>query len=161
MRKMRKFLNILFLCTLALGLSSCEPDDGEDYYIYDTLLGGIWVGDLGFADAYNSPLESGLYFEGNGLGRDEQAYYNDPYGEVAFSLPFRWLGHPRQDSAAGLRLQLSFAGNLRRICCGRQTVRRIIRGRAHGWACHAGKAILRIWMSGHPENRQVRVLKHS
>ena len=37
MRKMRKFLNILFLCTLALGLSSCEPDDGEDYYIYDTL----------------------------------------------------------------------------------------------------------------------------
>ena len=158
MRKMRKFLNILFLCTLALGLSSCEPDDGEDYYIYDTLPGGIWVGDLGFADAYNSPLESGLYFEGNGLGRDEQAYYNDPYGEVAFSLPFR---HPRQDSAAGLRLQLSFAGNLRRICCGRQTVRRIIRGRAHGWACHAGKAILRIWMSGHPENRQVRVLKHS
>ena len=76
MRKMRKFLNILFLCTLALGLSSCEPDDGEDYYIYDTLLGGIWVGDLGFADAYNSPLESGLYFEGNGLGKDEQAYYN-------------------------------------------------------------------------------------
>lgn len=68
MRKMRKFLNILFLCTLALGLSSCEPDDGEDYYIYDTLPGGIWVGDLGFADAYNSPLESGLYFEGNGLG---------------------------------------------------------------------------------------------
>lgn len=51
MRKMRKFLNILFLCTLALGLSSCEPDDGEDYYIYDTLPGGIWVGDLGFADA--------------------------------------------------------------------------------------------------------------
>lgn len=95
MRKMRKFLNILFLCTLALGLSSCEPDDGEDYYIYDTLLGGIWVGDLGFADAYNSPLESGLYFEGNGLGRDEQAYYNDPYGEVAFSLPFRWDIHGR------------------------------------------------------------------
>lgn len=95
MSKMRKFLNILFLCTLAFGLSSCEPDDGEDYYIYDTLLGGIWVGDLGFADAYNSPLESGLYFEGNGLGRDEQAYYNDPYGEVAFSLPFRWDIHGR------------------------------------------------------------------
>lgn len=95
MRKMRKFLNILFLCTLALGLSSCEPDDGEDYYIYDTLPGGIWVGDLGFADAYNSPLESGLYFEGNGLGKDEQAYYNDPYGEVAFRLPFRWDIHGR------------------------------------------------------------------
>ena len=72
MRKMRKFLNILFLCTLAFGLSSCEPDDGEDYYIYDTLLGGIWVGDLGFADAYNYP-----------------------YGEVAFSLPFRWDIHGR------------------------------------------------------------------
>lgn len=92
---MRKFLNILFLCTLALGLSSCEPDDCEDYYIYDTLPGGIWVGDLGFADAYNSPLESGLYFEGNGLGKDEQAYYNDPYGEVAFRLPFRWDIHGR------------------------------------------------------------------
>lgn len=160
MRKMRKFLNILFLCTLALGLSSCEPDDGEDYYIYDTLLGGIWVGDLGFADAYNSPLESGLYFEGNGLGKDEQAYYNDPYGEVGIQTAFP-LGHPRQNSAAGLRLRLSFAGNLRRICCGRQIVRRIIRGRAHGWACHAAKAILRIWMSGDPENSKVRVLKHS
>lgn len=66
MRKMRKFLNILFLCTLALGLSSCEPDDGEDYYIYDTLPGGIWVGDLGFADAYNSPLESGSTLKATG-----------------------------------------------------------------------------------------------
>ena len=63
---MRKFLNILFLCTLALGLSSCEPDDGEDYYIYDTLPGGIWVGDLGFADAYNSPLESGSTLKATG-----------------------------------------------------------------------------------------------
>ena len=158
MRKMRKFLNILFLCTLAFGLSSCEPDDGEDYYIYDTLLGGIWVGDLGFADAYNSPLESGLYFEGNGLGRAGVLQRSVWRGGIQPAFP---LGHPRQDSAAGLRLRLSFAGNLRRICCGRQTVRRIIRGRAHGWACHAGKAILRIWMSGHPENRQVRVLKHS
>lgn len=66
MRKMRKFLNILFLCTLVLGLSSCEPDDGEDYYIYDTLLGGIWVGDLGFADAYNSPLEAGSTLKATG-----------------------------------------------------------------------------------------------
>lgn len=87
---MRKYLNLLFLCTLVLGLVSCEPDDGEDYYIYDTLIDGIWVGDLGFADKYDSALESGLEFEGNGYGRDEQVYYNDPYGEVAFSLPFRW-----------------------------------------------------------------------
>ena len=58
-------------------------------------MGGIWLGDLGFADNYNSALESGLYFEGNGLGRDEQAYYNDPYGEVMFSLPFRWDVHGR------------------------------------------------------------------
>lgn len=92
---MRKYLNILFLCTLVLGLSSCETDDGDDFYIYDTLVGGIWLGDLGFADNYNSALESGLYFEGNGLGRDEQAYYNDPYGEVMFSLPFRWDVHGR------------------------------------------------------------------
>ena len=149
---MRKFLVILF-CTLALGLVKCEPDDSEDYYIYDTLPGGIWVGDLGFADAYNSPLESGLYFEGNGLGKDEQAYYNDPYGEVAFRLPFRWDIHGRI-----LRLDYGYNYPLLEIYdvyVARQTVRRIIRGRAHGWACHAGKAILRIWMSEHPENRQV------
>lgn len=154
MRKMRKFLNILFLCTLALGLSSCEPDDGEDYYIYDTLLGGIWVGDLGFADAYNSPLESGLYFEGNGLGRDEQAYYNDPYGEVAFSLPFRWDIHGRI-----LRLDYGYNYPLLEIydvyVAGDRLSGVLYVERAHGWACHAGKAILRIWMSGHPENRQV------
>ena len=78
---MRKYLNILFLCTLVLGLSSCETDDGDDFYIYDTLVGGIWLGDLGFADNYNSALESGLYFEGN--------------GEVMFSLPFRWDVHGR------------------------------------------------------------------
>lgn len=156
MRKMRKFLNILFLCTLALGLSSCEPDDGEDYYIYDTLLGGIWVGDLGFADAYNSPLESGLYFEGNGLGRDEQAYYNDPYGEVAFSLPFRWDIHGRI-----LRLDYGYNYPLLEIYDVYVAGDRLSGVLAHGWACHAGKAILRIWMSEHPENRQVRVLKHS
>lgn len=159
MRKMRKFLNILFLCTLALGLSSCEPDDGEDYYIYDTLLGGIWVGDLGFADAYNSPLESGLYFEGNGLGRDEQAYYNDPYGEVAFSLPFRWDIHGRI-----LRLDYGYNYPLLEIYdvyVAGDRLSGVLYVDGHGWACHAGKAILRIWMSGHPENRQVRVLKHS
>lgn len=160
MRKMRKFLNILFLCTLALGLSSCEPDDGEDYYIYDTLLGGIWVGDLGFADAYNSPLESGLYFEGNGLGRDEQAYYNDPYGEVAFSLPFRWDIHGRI-----LRLDYGYNYPLLEIydvyVAGDRLSGVLYVDGPHGWACHAGKAILRIWMSEHPENRQVRVLKHS
>lgn len=160
MRKMRKFLNILFLCTLALGLSSCEPDDGEDYYIYDTLLGGIWVGDLGFADAYNSPLESGLYFEGNGLGRDEQAYYNDPYGEVAFSLPFRWDIHGRI-----LRLDYGYNYPLLEIydvyvAGDRLSGVLYVDGHMDG-ACHAGKAILRIWMSEHPENRQVRVLKHS
>lgn len=157
---MRKFLNILFLCTLALGLSSCEPDDGEDYYIYDTLLGGIWVGDLGFADAYNSPLESGLYFEGNGLGRDEQAYYNDPYGEVAFSLPFRWDIHGRI-----LRLDYGYNYPLLEIYdvyVAGDRLSGVLYVDGHmGWACHAGKAILRIWMSGHPENRQVRVLKHS
>lgn len=60
---MRKYLNILFLCTLVLGLSSCETDDGDDFYIYDTLVGGIWLGDLGFADNYNSALESGLYLK--------------------------------------------------------------------------------------------------
>lgn len=83
-----KYIKVLFLCVLVMGLSSCDTDDDE--FIYDNIVGGIWVGDLGFFDAYNYPLESGLYFEGNGLGHDDQVYYDDPTGEVACSLPFRW-----------------------------------------------------------------------
>lgn len=82
-------VRLLFLCSLLLGLHACETES-EDFYICDELMEGVWVGDLGFSDLYGEPLESGLTFKPNGLGRDEQVYYDDPYGEVVFSLPLRW-----------------------------------------------------------------------
>lgn len=88
MSNVLKYIKLLFICSLAIGLSSCDTD--EDDIIYDYLVGDMWVGNLGFADAYDYPLESGLYFEGNGLGYDDQVYFDDPTGEVAFTLKFRW-----------------------------------------------------------------------
>ena len=55
MRKMRKFLNILFLCTLALGLSSCEPDDGYNYpllEIYDVYVAGDRLSGVLYVDGH-------------------------------------------------------------------------------------------------------------
>ncbi len=88
MKAMVKYTRILFLCILTIGGSSCDTDD--DDIIYDSIIGETWLGDLGFSDRYDYPLESGLYFEGNGLGHDDQVYYDDPTGKVVFSLPFRW-----------------------------------------------------------------------
>ena len=70
---MVKYTRILFLCILTIGGSSCDTDD--DDIIYDSIIGETWLGDLGFSDRYDYPLESGLYFEGNGLGHDDQVYY--------------------------------------------------------------------------------------
>ena len=89
MKNMMKYLKVLFICSLVISLTSCEDDD-NDNFIYDYLVGEIWIGDLGFVDSYDDELESGLYFKGNGLGIDDQVYYDDPTGKVVFSLPFRW-----------------------------------------------------------------------
>lgn len=88
MKKVIGYFKVLLLCSLIAGLSSCESD--EDEFIYDYLVDETWIGDLGFADRYGDALESGLYFKGNGLGIDDQVYFDDPTGQVAFSLSFRW-----------------------------------------------------------------------
>lgn len=87
MNNILKYTKSLFLClSIIIGLTSCEDDET----VFDRIVGYEWVGDLGFADRYG-PLESGLYFDGNGFGTDAQCYYDDPNGEIIYSLPFRWV----------------------------------------------------------------------
>lgn len=45
MRKMRKFLNILFLMAFALSFASCEGDD--QYDVESIFIGRAWTGDVG------------------------------------------------------------------------------------------------------------------
>ena len=86
MNNILKYTKSLFLClSIIIGLTSCEDDET----VFDRIVGYEWVGDLGFADRYG-PLESGLYFDGNGFGTDAQCY-DDPNGEIIYSLPFRWV----------------------------------------------------------------------
>ena len=63
MRKMRKFLNILFL-PMAFGSKFVASGDGEDHYdvrIYS--VGRYWTGDVGMNADNGEPLfSSGLYF---------------------------------------------------------------------------------------------------
>ena len=70
MNNILKYTKSLFLClSIIIGLTSCEDDET----VFDRIVGYEWVGDLGFADRYG-PLESGLYFDGNGFGTDAQCY---------------------------------------------------------------------------------------
>lgn len=39
--------------------------------------------------------KAGFTLKATGWEKMSQAYYNDPYGEVAFRLPFRWDIHGR------------------------------------------------------------------
>lgn len=66
-------------------LAACEQDEDE---AFGRLVRYNWVGDLGFTDSFGEPLESGLYFDDNGFGTDEQYYYHSKH--LAYSLPFRW-----------------------------------------------------------------------
>lgn len=76
---------VFLLCTILFSLTACEQD--EDV-AFGRLVRYNWVGDLGFTDPFGEPLESGLYFDDNGFGKDEQCYYYS--GRLAYSLPFRW-----------------------------------------------------------------------
>lgn len=67
--------------------SSCEQDDET---IFDRLVRYGWAGDLGFSDRDGEPLESGLLFDVNGFGTDEQCYFDDS-DYIVSSLPFRWM----------------------------------------------------------------------
>ena len=77
---------ILSVCALLLSFTSCEQD--EDV-VFGRLVRYTWVGDLGFSDPWGEPLESGLYFDSDGFGQDEQCYYGS--GRVAAVERFRWM----------------------------------------------------------------------
>lgn len=84
--KIFKYLPVLTLCVLALNLSSCQDDDE----IYDELVSSVWVGDLGF-NYGPYPVNSELYFRGNGQGFDKQYYKNDPINiPPVEELDFNW-----------------------------------------------------------------------
>lgn len=82
---MRRWVSLLAVLVWGLMLTSCEQD--EDI-VFGRLVRYTWVGDLGFSDRWGEPLESGLYFDDNGFGEDEQCYYAS--GRVAYNMPFRW-----------------------------------------------------------------------
>lgn len=86
MKKVLSYGRIFVLCLSLMTLVSCWQDDET---VFDSIVGHTWVGDLGFSDGYG-PLESGLYFDSNGFGTDEQCYFDDPHGHIVYSLPFRW-----------------------------------------------------------------------
>ncbi|MGN0052714.1 MAG: hypothetical protein ACI378_01480 [Bacteroides sp.] len=87
MKKMLRTATWMVVCLCLIFLASCEQDDD---ILFDYLVSYEWGGDLGFADAFDRPLESGLNFDGNGFGVDAQCYPGD-YVHVAFELPFRWM----------------------------------------------------------------------
>ena len=67
MRKMRKFLNILFLMAFALSFASCEGDD--QYDVESIFIGRAWTGDVGMNADNGEPLFSTFTFGGDGFRR--------------------------------------------------------------------------------------------
>ena len=70
MRKMRKFLNILFLMAFALSFASCEGDD--QYDVESIFIGRAWTGDVGMNADNGEPLFSTFTFWGDGFGEEYQ-----------------------------------------------------------------------------------------
>ena len=75
MRKMRKFLNILFLMAFALSFASCEGDD--QYDVESIFIGRAWTGDVGMNADNGEPLFSTFTFWGDGFGEEYQYYSFD------------------------------------------------------------------------------------
>lgn len=71
-KKFRKFSAILLMFAVLIGFTSCQKDET----IFDKIVGRTWVGDLGFGSDQD-PIESGVYFGGDGFGTDEQVFFND------------------------------------------------------------------------------------
>ena len=71
MRKMRKFLNILFLMAFALSFASCEGDD--QYDVESIFIGRAWTGDVGMNADNGEPLFSTFTFWGDGFGEEYQS----------------------------------------------------------------------------------------
>ena len=77
---MKKLFFALCMLLTAITFASCEADDDET--IFDSLVGRVWIGDLGMVDRGGYALESGVYFGGDGFGTDELVYYDNgqPFG---------------------------------------------------------------------------------
>lgn len=83
---MKRFFLAICLLTAALGFTACEEEDNDN--LYDTLVGRVWSGDLGFYQDGRYPLESFVYFGADGFGTDE-LYYADN-GEYLDTLRIQW-----------------------------------------------------------------------
>ncbi|GAB6119386.1 hypothetical protein [Dysgonomonas termitidis] len=86
MKMMKHFMQLVAMCVLTVGLSSCQKDEE----IYDELMGSEWVGDLGFSFD-DRPVISELYFIDNGTGSDKQYYAGSASNaKPACNLTFQW-----------------------------------------------------------------------
>lgn len=72
------------LCLVSLS-AACDDEDDTD--LGETLVGRLWAGDLGFYDG-RIPLDSFIYFGGDGFGSDELRYADN--GEFLDRLNIRW-----------------------------------------------------------------------
>lgn len=89
---MKKLLLYLLMLTAPVGFSSCEVDDDS---LYDTVVGRVWAGDLGFYDGPYA-LNSYVYFGADGFGTDK-AYYADN-GQYLDTLNIQWSTDDRYDT---------------------------------------------------------------
>ena len=83
---MRKYLDILFLFTLTLTLTSCEEDD--QYDIESIFIDRAWTGDVGMNADYGEPLFSTFTFGWDGFGEEYQYYQLD--GRLYEHFRFQW-----------------------------------------------------------------------
>lgn len=87
---MKRILLFFALLAATFTLNSCERSDNHyDPSLYEVVAGRTWVGDLGFYDRYNVPLESGVYLAANGFGEDELCYF-PPREECVGKAQIRW-----------------------------------------------------------------------
>ena len=91
MRKMRKFLNILFLMAFALSFASCEGDD--QYDVESIFIGRAWTGDVGMNADNGEPLFSIFTFWGDGFGEEYQYYSFDGALYERFHFQWYWEDH--------------------------------------------------------------------
>lgn len=84
---MKRFLLILSFVAAAAGFAGCS-NDNDDERLYDTLVGRVWAGDLGFYQEGKYPLDSYVYFAPDGFGTDELHYADN--GEFVDRLTIQW-----------------------------------------------------------------------
>lgn len=82
---MKRFFLAAVMLLAAVGFTACDNDDDE---LYDTLVGRVWVGDMGFLQEGRYPLVCYIYFKSNGFGTNELRYADN--GEYLDTLDIRW-----------------------------------------------------------------------